>query len=282
MTDLASGKGHRDENFPVASFLIAPRHREVVLAFYRVARMADDVADHPTASAAEKLTRLDEIERGLTGADDTVADAVRLRDILASRGLTDRHILDLIEAFRRDVTQNRYADWGELMGYCRYSAAPVGRFVLDVHGESHAAWPASDALCAALQVINHLQDCGEDYRNLDRVYLPTDDLARAGLTVAALGERCAGPALLSVIATLARKVEGLLGEARALGPMVRDVRLFLEIGVIEALARSLNRRLARRDPLAQRVRHRPIEALAVALLGAGRSAGARLFASANP
>ncbi|MEP6968749.1 MAG: squalene/phytoene synthase family protein, partial [Pseudomonadota bacterium] len=139
-----------------------------------------------------------------------------------------------------------------------------------------------DALCAALQVINHLQDCGEDYRNLDRVYLPTDDLARAGLTVAALGEPRAGPALLGVIAALAWKVGDLLGEARALGPMVRDFRLSLEIGVIEALAQSLNRRLARRDPLAERVLHRPIEALGVALLGAGRSAGARLFASANP
>ncbi|MBA3811694.1 MAG: squalene/phytoene synthase family protein, partial [Caulobacteraceae bacterium] len=222
------------------------------------------------------------IEASLTGADDAVAPAAGLRRALAARGLSSQHMLDLIEAFRRDVTKSRYADWGELIDYCRYSAWPVGRFVLDVHGESRAAWPASDALCGALQVINHLQDCGEDYRALDRVYLPTDDLTRAGLTAAALGEPRAGPALLGVIGALSRRVEGLLGEARALGPAVRDLRLSLEIGVIEALARSLNRRLARRDPLAQRVHHRPIEALGVALLGAGRSAGARLFAPAAP
>ncbi len=281
MTDLASGKGHRDENFPVASALIAPRHREVVLAFYRVARMADDIADHPSAAADDKLARLAAIERSLTGADDAVAGAAALRRALAARDLTDRHILDLLEAFRRDVTQNRYADWGELMDYCRYSAAPVGRFVLDVHGESRATWPASDALCAALQVINHLQDCGEDYRNLDRVYLPMDRLAQAGLTVAALGEPRAGPALRGVISGLAGEVQGLLHDAAPLSREVRDGRLALEIGVIDALAWSLARRLARFDPLSRRVRHRPIEALAVALLGAGRTAGARLGAR-NP
>ena len=76
-----------------------------------------------------------------------------------------------------DVTKRRYRDWDDLMNYCRYSAMPVGRFVLDVHGEPRSTWPANDALCAALQIINHLQDCGEDYRNLDRVYLPLDLLA---------------------------------------------------------------------------------------------------------
>ena len=94
-----------------------------------------------------------------------------------SAGLATSHALDLLDAFRRDVTKPRYANWDELMDYCRYSAAPVGRFVLDVHGESRATWPASDALCAALQVINHLQDCGKDRRELDRVYVPQDALA---------------------------------------------------------------------------------------------------------
>ena len=86
------------------------------------------------------------------------------------------------EAFRRDVTKLRYADWGELMDYCRYSAMPVGRYVLDVHGETRATWPLTDALCAALQIINHLQDCAKDYRALDRVYLPLDTMAAQGAT----------------------------------------------------------------------------------------------------
>ncbi len=276
MTDLASGKGHGDENFPVASRLIAARHRAVVLAFYKVARMADDIADHPAAAPADKLTRLAAVESSLTGADDGVPEAVALRRALAERGLTDRHILDLLEAFRRDAVKSRTADWADLMDYCRYSAAPVGRFVLDVHGESRDLWPASDALCAALQVINHVQDCGKDYRDLGRVYVPLDLMGAAGVPVEALGSDKASGALRGVLADLTARTGGLIAGARPLAPATRDTRLALEIGVIHALAAGLNRRLARRDPLSQRVHHRKAEAFILTLLGAAGVAAARL------
>jgi len=273
--DLSSGKGHTDENFPVASFLVAGRHRPPIMAFYAVARMADDIADHADASPEEKLGRLDAIEASLMGRDDVIGVAVRLRETMAERGLSDRHILDLLEAFRRDARKARYADWDELTDYCRYSAAPVGRFVLDVHGESAATWPASDALCAALQVINHLQDCGEDYRRLDRVYLPTDTLAAAGAEVLALGGARASPALKAVIVGLAGRTLGLLEAAQPLARQVRNTRLALEIGVIHGLAVSLAKRLTRRDPLSERVHHRPLEALGVALTAAGQTLARR-------
>jgi phytoene/squalene synthetase len=154
------------------------------------------------------------------------------------------------------------------MTYCRYSAAPVGRFILDVHGEDRSTWPASDALCAALQVINHLQDCAKDYRELDRVYLPLDALAATGATVDDLGEPRSTPALLATIRGLAVRTAGLLAESKRLSPTVRDTRLALEIGVIQALAMSLNRRLLRRDPLADRVHHTRDAAIGVAVLGA--------------
>lgn len=274
--DLASGKGHRDENFPVASLLIAPRHRAVVLAFYRVARMADDIADHPTAAPSDKLARLAAIESSLTGVDDTIADAVVLRAALVERGLTSRHMLDLLKAFRRDVIKSRYADWAELMDYCRYSAAPVGRFVLDVHGESDSLWPASDALCAALQVINHLQDCGKDYREMNRVYIPLDLMRQAGVPVEILGGTAAGAALRGALSELGARTGVLLAEAAPLAGAVRDVRLAVEIAIISRLAVGLNRRLALRDPLGERVHHRKVETLVLALLGAGGAIGARL------
>ncbi len=280
--DLSSGKGSADENFPVASVLIAPRHRPVVMAFYKVARMADDIADHPHAPPAEKLERLAAIEASLTGKDDAVPQAAHLRRILAARAITDQHMLDLLEAFRRDVTKTRYVDWAQLMDYCRYSAAPVGRFMLDVHGESRETWPASDALCAALQVINHLQDCGKDYREIDRVYVPLDALAAAGLTVESLSAPKASPALREVIRALAVRTRGLLDDSHALAPMVRDMRLSLEIGVIHRLAVSLNRRLIERDPLSEKVHHRPHEALGGALLGAAGAMIGRLGVSAKP
>ena len=117
--------------------------------------------------------------------------------------LSARHPLDLLVAFRQDVTKRRYGDWDELMEYCSYSAMPVGRFVLDVHGESEDTWAPSDALCSALQVINHLQDCAKDYRDLDRVYLPLDALAAHGTRVEALAAPAASPQLRACLVSLA-------------------------------------------------------------------------------
>ncbi len=263
--DFDSGKGHADENFPVGSVLIAKRHRELVMAFYRVARMSDDVADHPTAPAEAKLSRLGEIAATLKAEDDRVPEAARLRAALAERGLDTTHALDLLRAFRLDITKSRYADWADLMDYCRYSAAPVGRFMLDVHGENRDVWPASDALCAALQVINHLQDCGKDYRELGRVYVPMDVLAPVG--VDSLAKDKASPGLRAVIGGLAVRTRRLLQTAAPLETRLNSLGLALEVAAIHRLAVSLNTRLLARDPLSERVHHRPAEALGWAMVG---------------
>src|SRR5208282_2752183 len=208
-----SGKGYRDENFPVASWLIHPRHRKVILTFYNFVRTADDIADHAALPAQEKLGLLDRLEAGLIGDSNDDAAAVELRAALAERALSPRHAQDLLAAFRLDVTKLRYRDWDDLLHYCTYSAMPVGRFVLDVHGESRSTWPANDALCAALQIINHLQDCKDDYRNLDRVYIPLDTLAAGGIGVEALGEPGASPVLRAGLRSLAERTERLLCES---------------------------------------------------------------------
>src|SRR5437868_3030751 len=199
-SDLRSGKTHRDENFPVASWIIHPRHRSLILAFYNFVRTADDIADHAELPAEEKLRYLDLLEADLLGkGDDTQTEGVRLRTALVERGMPPRHARDLLTAFRMDVTKLRYENWDELIHYCSYSAMPVGRFVLDVHGESTATWPASDAVCAALQINNHLQDCGKDFRELNRVYIPLDALARHGASIEELGAPRASVALLSCL-----------------------------------------------------------------------------------
>jgi squalene synthase HpnC len=274
--DLASGKGHTDENFPVASLLLSAEHRPVIMAFYRVARLADDVADHASATPKVKLKRLAEIEASLTGKSEAVPEARALRAALAARGLGWEHMLDLLEAFRRDVTKLRYDSWDELMDYCRYSAAPVGRFLLDVHGEARHAWPANDALCAALQVINHLQDCTKDYREIDRVYLPADVMAAHGASVEMLAQNAAAPAMTATINALARKTEALLAVSRPFASQVKDLRLAMEIGAIQRLAESLTARLRGRDPLSEETHHTRLEQVGVGLLGIGRTLGERL------
>jgi squalene synthase HpnC len=251
--EARSGKGHRDENFPVASRLIHPRHRGPILAFYDFVRTADDISDHASLAPAERLALLDRLEATLLGKNDDDPVAVALRLQLAQRGLSPRHAQDLLTAFRLDVTKLRYRDWDDLIGYCTYSAMPVGRFVLDVHGESRATWPANDALCAALQVINHLQDCAKDYRSLDRVYIPQDTMAAAGCTVEALAAERASPALRACIVALAKRTGELLRVSRPFSASINDTRLALEVAVIQTLAERLVGMLRRRDPLSERV-----------------------------
>jgi squalene synthase HpnC len=263
IADLKSGKTERDENFPVASVLIAPRFREPILAFYRFARAADDVADHAHLGERDKLVALDLLEATLLGSTDAVQDALPLRRLLSGTGLTPRHALDLLTAFRLDVTKRRYRDWSELMHYCSYSAMPVGRFVLDVHGEPRSTWPASDALCAALQVINHMQDCAQDYRALDRVYLPLDELASHGASVEALAMPQSSLQLRACLTSLANKTGELLSDATKLPYRVTSLRLAAQTAAVVGLARKLTCLLLTRDPLRERVHLTKAEAFAV-------------------
>ena len=261
-SELRSGKGHRDENFPVASWIIHPRHRAMILAFYNFVRTADDIADHATLAAKDKLAFLDLLEAELLGKGDTQPEAVNLRRALAERSMPPRHALDVLIAFRMDVTKLRYENWDEVIHYCRYSAMPVGRFMLDVHGESTSTWAASDALCAGLQINNHLQDCGKDYHNLNRVYLPRDALEAVGASMEALGESRAPAPLLQCLHSLAERTELLLNESKSLAAEVKDFRLGLEISVIQAFADRIVRLLKVRDPLSERVHLNPVELLA--------------------
>ncbi len=251
---LRSGKGADDENFPVASWLIAARNRPVILAFYQFVRAGDDVADNPALTAEQKRALLDQLEQSLTGASEAEPLGVKLKAMLDSRGLSARHACDLLNAFRLDVDKSRYADWDELMHYCSLSAMPVGRFMLDVHGESRDLWPASDAICAALQINNHLQDCAKDFSSLDRVYLPLDALAAAGACIDDLGAARASPALRQCLKSLALRNRQLLEQGALLPTQLRDLRLSLEIAVIVAHARAIANLLATKDPLSENVR----------------------------
>jgi squalene synthase HpnC len=243
-----SGKDRGDENFPVGSLLIRRDLRAHVHAFYAFARNADDIADSPDLAAGEKIARLDVMEDVMLGRRvDGSPSALRLRDSLAETGVTSRHSLDLLVAFRRDATKLRYADWDELLDYCRYSAMPVGRHVLDLHGEDRATYVPSDALCASLQVLNHLQDCAKDLAALDRCYLP-------GVSVEALRGVAASTELRVVFDSLLDRVDVLNHAAVDLPRLTRSRRLRLETAVIVGLAHRLARRLRHGDPVARRVR----------------------------
>jgi hydroxysqualene synthase len=254
--ETPSGKGSRDENFQVGSWLLPGTLRPHVAAFYAFVRAADDIGDNPLLSPDDKIARLDAFAHALIGPEEAAAalpKAQALRASLAATGVTAQHALDLLAAFKSDATKLRYRDWQDLLGYCALSASPVGRFLLDLHGEQPDLYPWSDPLCDALQVLNHLQDCQADYRALNRVYLPLDSFAAAGIEVDELDRPRASPAMRQVLDRTLDGVDQLLGTARDLPRVLANRRLAAESGVIVAIARRLAVLLRRRDPLAERV-----------------------------
>ncbi len=253
--ETPSGKAASGENFPVGSWLIRKDLRRHVHMFYLFARAADDIADNPALAAAEKVRRLDRMGEILDGASgDDAPSAVAMRASLAETGVTAQHCHDVLRAFRLDATKLRYRDWDDLMEYCRYSASPVGRQLLDLHGEDRAAFAPSDALCSALQVLNHLQDCADDYRQLDRVYLPCDILESCGATIEQLSGPRLTPGLRRAIDQLLDRTAALIVTAQALPGAVASFGLRCESAVIVALAGRLTLLLRRGDPLAGRVK----------------------------
>lgn len=254
--EAPSGKDAAYENFPVGSFLLPANVRPHVAVFYAFARAIDDIADSPDLAAEEKIRRLEGCAAALRGetADPAFAKAHRMRESLAATGTTIRHGLDLIAAFKQDAVKLRYRDWDDLMGYCLLSAAPVGRYLLDLHGGSRDGYGPSDALCLALQVINHVQDCQDDYRTLNRVYLPGDWLKAEGATVEELNAPRCSPALRRVLDRTLDATEKLMPAARRLPGGLFSRRLALESGVIVAIADALIARLRTQDPLARRVK----------------------------
>lgn len=271
----------REENFPVGSILLPRRLRPHVATFYAFARTADDIADAPDLPPREKLDRLDALETALLNGSDKPACAVadRLRHSLAATGVTDTHARDLLAAFRRDAERDRCQSIDQLRDYCRLSASPVGRYLLDLHGEDRRGHALSDPLCDALQIINHLQDCKDDLEQMNRVYLPLDWLHDAGMDESSLRAGRSSPALRAVLDRCLDVCDTLLERSRPLPLSLKSARLGAEAAVVHALACRMARRLRERDPLCQQTRLSKPTALLVSVLAVGRFALSRALGS---
>ena len=267
-----SGKGSADENFPVGSWLLPGRLRTHIARFYAYARAIDDIADDPELAPREKIRRLNRFADAVKGIDadnPALRKAHAVRRSLDKTRVTHKHCVDLTVAFKQDATKLRYADWDELIGYCNFSAAPVGRYLVDLNEQPDTAYPASDALCNALQVLNHIQDCRDDYMALNRVYLPLNWMKDAGSAVEDLAASRTTPALRQVLDRCLDATDRLLSLAEQLPGQLPSLRFAMESAAIVAIARELSLQLRRRDPLAERVELGRVRFLACCLRGAG-------------
>lgn len=266
------------ENFPVALFLLSGRHRRMLHAIYRFARLVDHAGDE---AQADRLALLDHIERDLrrSAAGEMCGHpAVAEAGALVSRdGLPLQPMLDLIEANRRDQRIRRYPTWEDLLEYCRFSANPVGRLVLAVFGVATAqreAW--ADLVCSALQVLEHCQDVGEDARR-GRIYLPQEDLRRCQCREDELLASTTSPSLRCVLALLVTRARELLAAGRPLIASLRGrPRMAVAGYVAGSLATADALESANFDVLGRPVRARPGRVIVrfLALL-AGRGESAR-------
>lgn len=272
--ETPSGKDAAYENFPVGSWLLPANLRPHIAEFYAFARTIDDIADAPDLDPEVKIARLDGFEQAILGTNTDEPEyqtGHRMRASLIATGTSARHCLDLISAFKQDAVKSRCDNWAELIDYCLRSAAPVGRYLLDLHGGADDNYASSDALCNALQVLNHLQDAKADYLELGRVYLPTDWMAEAGASVKdLLGDRIT-PEVRSVYTRMLGATVALLDEAAPLPANLASARLAMEAGAILHIAQMLSGKLALNDPFAGRVRLNKLQYLRACSAGAAKA-----------
>lgn len=258
---LAQARNHY-ENFPVASRLLPARLRRPVAAIYAFARTADDIADEGNLPVPERLAALDRLEAGLLAAVDSPHPdnpiLLASADTIRRYGLPLTLFQDLISAFRQDVTKTRYADFGELMQYCRRSANPVGRLLLILHRrDSPRNLALSDAICSALQLINFYQDLHQDISENDRLYIPLDEMARFEVTVEDFRNRCSDDRMRRLLRLQYGRAQKLLDSGAPLGTALRG-RFGLEIRTIILGGRRILQHLqAQREDLFVRPRLTP-------------------------
>jgi squalene synthase HpnC len=223
------------ENFPVASLVLPARLRPPVATIYRFAREADDIADEGDAAPADRLAALDErlaeLSRIESGATPESALYQALAETIRAHDLPLVPFRDLLDAFRQDVTKTRYADFGEVMHYCRRSANPVGRILLHLFGHSEPRSLAlSDGICSALQLTNFLQDVAGDYAR-GRIYLPLDELARFRVDEGMIANGDGGPRWQALMRFQIERTRRMLQAGAPLG-RVLDGRIGLELRLI--------------------------------------------------
>jgi len=224
------------ENFPVASYLLPAQLRNPIAAIYAFARTADDIADEGDAAADERLQQLDAMALALEAiSSGTAPDAPlyqALADTITRNNLPVALFHDLLSAFRQDVSKNRYADFGEVMDYCRRSANPVGRLLLHLTGQaSERNLAMSDALCSALQLVNFLQDIEQDYRENGRIYIPQDEMQRFAIAEEDIGQRRNSFQLRLLVQHQIQRASKLLRAGSPLGKVLKG-RFGLELRAI--------------------------------------------------
>ena len=246
-------KNYKQENFPVGSWLLSKKIRSQMLIFYKFARAADDIADSPNLNSKEKIRRLDLFVKAIQSNDIKIYKVENLKKVCIKNKIKINHALNLLKAFKQDAVKKRYKNWSELINYCKYSAVPVGRFVIDLHKERKISYKYSDPLCIALQILNHIQDCKEDYNKVNRVYLPLTFLKKHNVKLQQLKKNRIEKNLRLTINDVLLHTEKLINEADKHKKIMKNKKLSKETEFILEIAKSLLKLLKKKDPLRNKI-----------------------------
>lgn len=250
-TTPSRGVGRNVKSFPMASFLVTGSLRPHLVTFFKFARELDDLTDNTDIMPGDKLARFGAMKMALMGElnDPDYDTCLRMAASLKVTGVSIDHCMYMLDAAKQSVTISRYESWNDLLDYCSLVAAPIGRYLLDLYGENNKIYPLSDALCNALQIINHIQDCRVDYLNLDKIHLPQDLLKASGVALDDLEQDSCTPELRVVLNLCLDKVDELLKNASTLPNEVSSKSLGVEAAVVLRVAKKLVSGLRKRDPL---------------------------------
>tara|TARA_B100000579_G_scaffold26775_1_gene18834 strand:+ start:642 stop:1541 length:900 start_codon:yes stop_codon:yes gene_type:complete len=263
VSNFLSGKSYNDENFPVSSILIKKKIRDYIRKFYFFARTADDIADHKSKkkhTKAKILKIFDTIIEKNMRSDVTVLN--ELIDVFEELKIGRAHARNLLKAFILDTNKQRYKNWRELLNYCKFSANPVGRYVIDIsykiekQGEDNInqVYFASDNLCSALQILNHMQDCQKDYLEMNRVYIPEELFKKYSSSISDLKLKESSNNFKNLKNEIINKVEEMLKNSKCGLKLIKISRLRKETLIIFYIAKKLCYLLRKNDPLKKKVK----------------------------
>lgn len=242
-------KNTTDENFPVGRF-IKKSLRHLVESYYQAAREADDITDNHELNIEEKQTHLNELQKDfMTAANDTAAG--KLGRLFVAENLDYRLFTDLLAAFRKDVKGFSPLIWEQLLDYCRYSAAPVGRFMLAIHNQDPATYMPAEILCAVLQITNHLHDLKSDACLLRRCYIPFDLLEKFEVRITDFCLAQSTTCVKNLISDVVLRLQAMLDDAKILISLISDYRLRCEVGVIFSLTNSMLKKIQKEDVISK-------------------------------
>lgn len=258
ISHLMSGKSYSDENFPVASFLMTKEIRKIVRVFYFFARMADDIADHQTLRPNQKKRILFFFDKAIAKNEKTNNPILnnmikRFKELPSGK----KYSRNLLKAFMMDASNKKYKIWEDLLFYCKFSANPVGRFVIDAVNEKQnikKIYEASDNLCTALQIINHVQDCQKDFKELKRVYIPYSLFKKYSLDKSILNQKKSTENFKRLKIEIIDNVLKLLKGTEIGLYKIQSWRLRKETLIILNIAKRLCNLLKRNDPLKKKIK----------------------------